>query len=149
MLHEWSTKWLVNFNAKKTDEKNKKALPPPLIMNKTIITKVIEHKHLGLEISHDGSWEKHIDLINKKAFVRVNILRLFKFTLDRKTLEKIYITFIRPILEYANVVWDSKTLVLINKLESVHIQAAGIINGATRLVSVDKLYKEMGWENFK
>jgi hypothetical protein len=32
---------------------------------------------------------KHIDLITKKAFIRVNILRKFKFILDRKTLEKI------------------------------------------------------------
>jgi hypothetical protein len=47
---------------------------------------------LGLEISNDGSWQKHIDLITKKAFTRVNILRKFKFIPDRKTLEKIYLT---------------------------------------------------------
>jgi hypothetical protein len=34
----------------------------------TIINQVTEHKHLGLEISNDGSWQKHIDLITKKAF---------------------------------------------------------------------------------
>jgi hypothetical protein len=78
-------------------------------MNNTIINQVTEHKHLGLEISNDGSWQKHIDLITKKAFTRVNILRKFKFILDRKTLEKVYLTFIRPILEYADVVWDNKT----------------------------------------
>ena len=59
-----------------------------------------------------------------KAFIRVNILRKFKFIPDRKTLEKIYLTFIRPILEYADVVWDNKTLFLINKLENVQIEAA-------------------------
>jgi hypothetical protein len=91
-----------------------KPFHPPLIMNNTIINQVTEHKHLGLEISNDGSWQKHIDLITKKAFIRVNILRKFKFILDRKTLEKIYLTFIRPILEYADVVWDNKTLFLIN-----------------------------------
>jgi hypothetical protein len=88
-------------------------------MNNTIINQVTEHKHRGLDISNDGSWQKHIDLITKKAFIRVNILRKFKFILDRKTLEKIYLTFIRPILEYADVVWDNKTLFLINKLENV------------------------------
>ena len=49
------------------------------------------------------NWNKHIDMITKRAFSRVNILRKFKFILDRKTLETIYITVIRPILEYANV----------------------------------------------
>jgi hypothetical protein len=46
-------------------------------MNNTIINQVTEHKHLGLEISNDGSWQKHIDLITKKAFTRVNIQRKF------------------------------------------------------------------------
>ena len=32
-----------------------------------------------------------------------------KFDFDRKYLETIYITFIRPILEYADTVWDNCT----------------------------------------
>jgi hypothetical protein len=48
------------------------------IMNNTIINTVTEHKHLGLQLSDDGNWNKHI-------------------------------TFIRPLLEYADVVWDTKT----------------------------------------
>ena len=36
-----------------------------------------------------------------------------KFILDRKTLEKNYLTFTRPILEYGDVVWGNKTLLLI------------------------------------
>ena len=40
-------------------------------MNNTIINQATEHKHLGLAISNDGSWQKHIDLITKKAFTRV------------------------------------------------------------------------------
>jgi hypothetical protein len=43
--------------------------------------------HLGLQLSDDGNWNKHINMITKKAFSRVNILRKFKFILDRKTLE--------------------------------------------------------------
>jgi hypothetical protein len=115
-------------------------------MNNTIINQVTEHKHLGLEISNDGSWQKHIDLITKKPFTRVNILKKFKFILDRKTLEKIYLTFIRSILEYADVVWDNKTLFLINKLENVQTEAARIVTGGTRLVSINSLYNETGCE---
>jgi hypothetical protein len=47
--------------------------------------------------------------------------------LDRKTLETIYITFIRPLLEYVDVVWDTKTQILINKLENVQVEAARIV----------------------
>jgi hypothetical protein len=62
--------------------------------------------------------------------------------LDRKTLEKIYLTFIRPILEYADVVWDNKTLFLINKLENVQIEAARNVTEGTRLVSFHNLTVE-------
>jgi hypothetical protein len=36
---------------------------PNLIMNNTIISTVTEHKHLGLQLSDDGNWNKHIDMI--------------------------------------------------------------------------------------
>ena len=153
-LHAWSTKWLVNFNPQKTEtmtisRKLNKPHQPNLIMNNTIIITVTEHKHLGLQLSDDGNWNKHIDMITKKAFSRVNILRKLKFILDRKTLETIYITFIRPLLEYADVVWDTKTQILINKLENVQVEAARIVTGGTRLVSLSNLYIETGWEKLK
>ena len=153
-LHTWSTKWLVNFNPQKTEtisisRKLNKPHQPNLIMNNNIISTVTEHKHLGLQLSDDGNWNKHVDMITKKAFSRVSILRKFKFILDRKTLEKIYITFIRPLLEYAGVVWDTKTQILINKLENVQVEAARIVTGGTRLVSSSNLYIEIGWEKLK
>jgi hypothetical protein len=42
-------------------------------------------------------------------------------TLDRFSLEKIYMSFILLILEYADVIWDSQNQSLINKLENVNI----------------------------
>ena len=38
------------------------------MMDNKIINKVSEHKHLGLTISNDGNWGKHVDPITKKAF---------------------------------------------------------------------------------
>jgi hypothetical protein len=31
-------------------------------MKNTIISTVTEHKHLGLQLSDDGNWNKHIDM---------------------------------------------------------------------------------------
>jgi hypothetical protein len=42
-------------------------------MNNTIISTVTEHKHLGLQLSDDGNWNKHIDMITKKAFKEIQI----------------------------------------------------------------------------
>jgi hypothetical protein len=115
-------------------------------LNNRILNQATEHTHLGIEISNDAIWQKHIDLITKTAFTRVYILRKFRFILERKTLEKIYLTFIRPILEYAGVVWDNNTFFLINKLENVQIEAARIVTGGTRLVYINRLCKETGCE---
>jgi hypothetical protein len=41
-------------------------------------------------------------------------------------------------LEYADVVWDNKTLFLINTIENVQIEAARIVTGRTLLVFIMK-----------
>ena len=96
-IHDWATKWLVAFNAQKTETttiSRKIDTPdhPPLYTDSNDISNVSEHKHLGLVISDNGSREKDIDMTTGKANKRINILRKFKFILDRKTLEKIYFT---------------------------------------------------------
>ena len=76
-------------------------------------------------------------------------MRKLKFTLDRKSLEIIYTSFIRPILEYADVVWDNCIQYEINVLEKIQIEAARIVTGTTKIVSLDKLYQETGWETLE
>ena len=150
-IHKWSEQWLVKFNPKKTEtlimsRKNTKIDHPPLYMNNQTLQNVTKHKHLGLIISNNGFWDEHIDYIIKKAYNRLNILRKCRTVLDRFTLEKLYFSFIRPILEYADVVWDTQKQTLINKLENVQQEAARIVTGGTKLTSLAKLYEETRWE---
>ena len=150
-IHEWAKKWLVSFNPSKTESliisrRNNQPIHPPLYMNNVAIHSVDEHKHLGVIFSNDGSWKSHLDSILAKAWSRVNVLRKFKFILDRKSLEMLYFSYIRPILEYSDIVWDNLTESLTNDLEKLQIEMARIVTGATKLVSLDKLYRETGWE---
>ena len=50
-------------------------------------------------------------------------------------------------LEYANMVWDNCTQDEANAIEKIQTEAARIVTGATRLVSLDMLSKETGWES--
>ena len=68
------------------------------------------------------------------------------FILDRKYLQSICFSFIRPPLKYADLVWDNCTQYEANELEKIQIEAARIVTGATRLVSLNLLYTETGWE---
>ena len=115
-------------------------------MNQTQIEEVKSHKHLGLVFSNDCTWHEHLDYIKTKAWVRIHIMRKLKFKLDRRSLQTIYFSFIRPVIEYSDVVWDNCTLYEANELEIIQIEAARIVTGATKLVSIDSLYSETGWE---
>ena len=45
-----------------------------------------------------------------RANQRVGILRAMKYKLDRNSLARVYISFIRPILEYGDSVFDNCTI---------------------------------------
>ena len=103
-MHLWVSRWLVSFNPSKSESmtlsrKQNKPLHPPLNMAQLNINEVTSHKHLGLIFSDDGSWHEHIDHVKAKSWFRLNIMRKLKFQLDRKSLEIIYTSFIRPLLK--------------------------------------------------
>ena len=76
-------------------------------------------------------------------------MRKLKFRLDRKSLEVIYTSFIRPILEYGDVVWDNCSQYEKQEIEKVQIEAARIVTGTTKLISLNLLYIEAGWDSLE
>ena len=76
-------------------------------------------------------------------------MRKLKFKLDRKSLETIYLTFIRPLLEYGDVIFDNCTQYEKQELDKIQNEAARIATGTTKLVSLATLYKEICWETLE
>ena len=72
-----------------------------------------------------------------------------KFRLKREYLEKIYLTFIRPVLEYSSEVWDNCGQLNSERLEKLQLEAARIVTGLTSYASTQSLYLETGWEKLK
>jgi hypothetical protein len=66
--------------------------------------------------------------------------------LKREILEKIYLSFIRPLLEYSCEVWDNCSQTDNDRLEKLQLEAARIAPGLTAFSSRDSVYKETGWE---
>ena len=118
---------------------------PSLIFNNTILDFVDNHKHLSLKLSSDGKWHAHIDNILTSASRTLGILRSLKYKLCRKALNQIYLSYLRPLLEYASVVWDGCTLYEKKKPDQIQYEAARLVTGLTRSVSTEKLIKEIGW----
>ena len=100
----------------------------PIVLGNNTVECVTASKLLGIIINNDLKWKEHIDYISKKASKRLYSLRIFKKVgVNREGIRKVYLTTIRPILEYGVQVWQDIPEFLSNKLESIQKRALYII----------------------
>jgi hypothetical protein len=83
-------------------------------------------------------------MLDLDSILKVGIRTLFKFKLDRLSLETIYTSFIRPKMEYGNILFAGCPNHLLNKLNSVEFEALSIITGAMKGTARSKLVMEYG-----
>ena len=76
------------------------------------LEEVMSDRHLGLILQSKLAWHEHINGIITNASKKTRYLQALKYKLDRKALEVMYFSFIRPLLEYDDVIWDSSGHVL-------------------------------------
>ena len=114
-------------------------------LNNIAIEDVESHNHLGITLSSDVTWSKHISLMLDKAWKRIGLLRSLKYHLNRHCLEKMYMSFIRPPLEYGDIIWHNCTNQQNSDIESVQNEAARIVTGATKYCNVNSMLAELKW----
>ena len=103
---------------------------------------------MGTTLSNDLTWITHISTIYENASKRLNLLKGLKFKLNRSTLNAMYLTLIRPLMEYADFIWDgcsSESTVL----ESIQYEAARLVTGAIKGTNRQSLLEELGWVPLK
>ena len=86
---------------------------------------LVSIKYLGVNITSNLHWGKHVDAICNKAYKILGLLRRNLSSCPREVKMLAYKGLIRPILEYASAAWDQKLLQ--EKLEKVQNQAARFI----------------------
>ena len=114
------------------------------MFDNTIIYDAKSHKHLGMALSNDLSWNDHIDDMLNRDGKRIDVLSYLKYRLDRYTLEIMYKSYIRPIIEYGDVIMFNMNEQLIQSTESVHKRAGMTISGAIRGTSSETVLGELG-----
>ena len=81
---------------------------PYIYMNGHYIERVSQAKVLGVTISSDLSWNAHVDEIISKARKRVYMIyQLKRAGINQNDLIRIYVSVIRPVVEYACPVWHT------------------------------------------
>ena len=108
------------------------------------------HKHLGMLLDDKLSYEHHLKFVLNKIKKTIGLLRKFQQILPRQSLIAIYKSFIRPHLDYGDIVYDRAFNESFHKsLESIQSNAAIAITGAIRGTSSEKLFQELGLESLK
>ena len=130
---------LLNYFFRRKDKMDH----PVILFNNIPVKKVTEHKHLG------------IILDSKLSF---SLLKCLSKYLPRHTLNESYKLYVRPHLDYGDVIYHIPAKVcefsqdimlpnLMEKIESVQYSASLAVTGTWRGTSREKLYAELGWES--
>ena len=150
-LCEWEKTWQMSFNASKCFTMHMSHKKNPIIQNykmgNSILQSVDNHPYLGVELSKDFSWSKHITQVTNGANKILGLLRRNLRCCDEKTKATAYKTLVRPKLEYCSPIWDPHKQTLMDMSEKVQRRAARFVaSDYRRETSVTQLLHQLEWE---
>ena len=157
-ISEWAYKWKMSFNPdlnKQAQEvvfsrKLNKASQPQITFDNAPVFCANWQKHLGMYLDESLNFNYHIREKMSKAMKGIGIIKKLSKVLPRHSLVTIYKSFVRPHLDYGDIIYDQPNNESFNqKIERIQYTAALAITGAIRGTSQKKLYDELGFESLK
>ena len=147
-LETWESEWLMAFNPDKCEViriTNKKT---PTLFNYTLhgvsLKETDSAKYLGVSITRDLSWAKHINQITTKTNNSLKFIKRNIQTNNPKLKETSYKTYVRPLVEYTAAVWDPWQKKYIDKIEMIQHRAIRyIFNHYSSTSSVTNMLSEL------
>ena len=155
-IKEWARQWKMSFNPDPSksavevyfSQKNKPPQPPPLVFNGTVVSQEESQKHLGVILDRKLAFSVHLEEKISKANKGIGLLFRLRSCLPRRTLLDIYRAFVRPHLDYGDILYDNPgNMSFVQRMETIQYNAALAITGCIRGTSRDKLYSELGLES--
>ncbi len=155
-ISEWAHQWKMSFNPDPTKQavevyfscRFNPANAPVISFNNNDIIASEHQKHLGLILDSKLSFNRHLDEKTKKANKGIGLINRLRKHVPRKSLLTIYKSFIRPHLDYGDIVYDRPgNASFVQKLETIQYNACLAITGCFRGTSQEKIYSELGLES--
>ena len=132
-ISKWAYNWKMLFNpdpskpAKEVvfSRKKKEQSHPAISLNNIQVERTSYHKHLGLILDENLNFKQHIDSALLKMNKGISVIKKLRYSLSRKSLLTIYKAFLRPLIDYADIIYDQPpTESFCDKIESVQYKAA-------------------------
>ena len=109
---------------------------------------LVSQTSLGMILDNKLNFQEHLKNILNKVNKTIGLLRKLQHILPRGPLFTIYKLFVRPHLDYGDVIYDQHYNDSFHqKLQSIQYNADPAITGAIRGSSWEKLYQELGLES--
>ena len=113
-LTDWSLKWQINFNVNKCKRLHIGSTNPH---NKYIIAGIDlvesdQERDLGIIVDNKLKFHIQTAHIVNKGFSILGIIKKSFENLDEHTVQILYKTLVRTILEYGNIIWGPTTAVI-------------------------------------
>ena len=144
----WALSWKGKFSHSKTKlltTDNSNTFPPPTIDGQ-LIEIVDTHCHLGLTVCANFQFSKHVRRILLKGSRRIGLFRCLANHLPRVILESLYVSYIRPVFEYASPVWHGSIKAdEASALERLQASAARRVLRADWYTPKAVLFEELRW----
>ena len=157
-ISNWAYQWKMSFNPdpnKQAQEvifsrKTKKLNHPPLTFSKSTVSQSTYQKHLGVILDASLSFDEHLISVQSKTNKTICLLRKLQNTLPRQALITICKAFVRPHLDYGDILYDQVYNASFHqKLEKIQHNACIARTLAISDTSKEKIYQELGLESIE
>ena len=151
-LQKWSERWRMSFNPRKCNVLQVSRGDPSSHFYQLcgeVLQKVSDAKYLGILISSDLSWDKHISDVAKRANYTLGLIRRNLRHCPRDAKTTAYFSLVRSTTDYCSAIWDPYLEKDKTKLERVNRRAARVVCNKTDPrdhTSVTNLLRDdLGW----
>ncbi|KAL4226412.1 hypothetical protein ACF0H5_014395 [Mactra antiquata] len=150
-LEKWEKTWSMEFNPDKCEilriTRKKAPLIYPYKLHNIELKSTSQSKYLGVTISSDMNWSKHINNITTKATSTLRFIQRNVKTSNKQVKTAAYNTYVRPQLEYCSSIWHPWQKSLSHSLEKVQRSAARYVMADYDYTSsVTKMLQILDWQ---
>lgn len=150
ILGDWSATWQMELNTSKchvlTVSRRRTKINHQYFLNGSPLEAVTSTKYLGITITSDLKWNKHISGICQKANNTLAFLRRNLQLSSQSLKTTAYKALVRPLVEYCSAVWDPTSQDCIDQFEMVQRRAARfVLRRYHNTSSVGDMLSELEW----
>ena len=133
-IEKWSADNHLTLNSNKCKvmliSRKRSSLSLSFTLYGNVLEQVDSFKYLGVTISNNLKWSIHIGIVCAKARRMLGLIyRHFYANCNSASLLKLYISLVRPRLEYACPVWSPNSVTAIAQVQRVQKLALKIVSG--------------------